>query len=92
MLSMDQRALVENEALLAILENYETKTWFLGVVSKFSNSPNSVRENSNTGEAQNQRHFANEKVRLPEFESGLEAWKASVLDQARPQPLNRPEG
>ena len=25
-------------------------------------------------------------VRLPEFESGLEAWKASVLDQARPQP------
>jgi hypothetical protein len=25
-------------------------------------------------------------MRLPEFESGLEAWEASVLDQARPQP------
>lgn len=25
-------------------------------------------------------------VRLPGFEPGLEAWKASILDQSRPQP------
>jgi hypothetical protein len=33
-----------------------------------------------------QSKFALWVVRLPGFEPGLEAWKASILDQSRPQP------
>ena len=73
----------DNEALPAILENDETKVWFLGIIREFSNG---VRENSDSGEAQNRLPSGKGVVRLPEFESGLEAWEASVLDQARPQP------
>ncbi len=50
---------------------------FLGVESPFRNK---VRVFSYS-------ELEKKKVRLPEFESGLEAWEAPVLDQARPQPL-----
>ena len=33
--------------------------------------------------------FALRVVRLPGFEPGLEAWKASILNQSRPQPHGR---
>jgi len=60
----------ETEPLPAILENDETKAWFLNIVSKFSNS---VRENSNSGEAQDETLSRNDWWGCPDLDRSHES-------------------